>query len=93
MKRLIKRLLLSFPPFNRYYSFRSSIINKVSLYNYLTNRLRIKMGGGEFIGLSAKLVKLYAPITYMLELIPILELGRGVIFKGMVVFILATLYN
>ena len=48
MKRLIKRLLLSFPPFNRYYSFRSSIINKVSLYNYRTNRLRIKMGGGVY---------------------------------------------
>lgn len=48
MKRIIKKLLLLVPSFYRYYCFKSSIINKVSLYSYLKNRLLVKMGGAVY---------------------------------------------
>lgn len=46
MKIIIKKLLLSIPSVYRYYSFRSSIINKVKLWDYFKNRMLIKLMGG-----------------------------------------------
>lgn len=47
MKQLLKKYILSIPIVYRYYCFKNTIINKVTLYDYITHRMCLKLWGAK----------------------------------------------